>query len=114
LINLHLLRSKRLEKPATKFHGRGDGRVEKVAYDSEKKLAKINAEQYFSPLSTEVWQYRIGGYQVMEKWLRDRKGKCLDLAGVRHYCRMAAALKETMAVQKKIDAIYEDLDRIAG
>ncbi len=23
----------------------------------------------------EVWQYQIGGYQVCDKWLKDRKGQ---------------------------------------
>jgi predicted helicase len=111
LIELHLLKSKKLEKSAIKFHGRGDRRVEKIEYNEKKKLVKINPEQYFGPLSAEIWQYQIGGYQVMEKWLKYRKGKCLDLEDIKHYCRMATALKETMATQKKIDATYNEIEQ---
>jgi hypothetical protein len=111
LIELHLLKSKKLEKSAIKFHGRGDRRVEKIECNEKKKLVKINPEQYFGPLSAEIWQYQIGGYQVMEKWLKDRKGKCLDLEDIKHYCRMATALKETMATQKKIDATYNEIEQ---
>ncbi|OHB79415.1 MAG: hypothetical protein A2Z25_21415 [Planctomycetes bacterium RBG_16_55_9] len=111
LIELHLLKSKRLEEPMMKFHGRGDRRIEKLEYDSKKKLVKINLEQYFSPLPDETWRYQVGGYQVMEKWLRDRKGKNLDLEDIRHYCRMATALTETMATQKKIDATYDKIEQ---
>ena len=117
LIELHLLKSKKLEKPAMQFHGRDDGRVGKIEYDSKKRLVKINREQYFAPLPAEIWQYQIGGYQIMEKWLKDRKDKSLDLEEIKHYCRMASALIETIAVQKKIDAAYNDidvLDRITG
>ncbi len=111
LIELHLLKSKKLEKPAIKFHGRGDRRIEKLEHDSEKKLVRINPEQYFSPLSAEIWQYQIGGYQVLDKWLKDRKGKCLDLEDIKHYCRMATALKETVAMQKRIDAKYNEIEQ---
>ena len=111
LIELHLLKSKKLEKSAIKFHGRGDRRIDKPKYDSEKKLVKINPRQYFGPLSDKIWQYRIGGYQVMDKWLKDRKGKCLDLKDIKHYCKMATALKETVAAQKKIDVAYSEIEQ---
>jgi predicted helicase len=111
LIELHLLKSKKLEKPVIKFQGRGDRRIDKPAYDSEKKLVKINPGQYFGPLPAEIWDYQIGGYRVMEKWLKDRKGKCLDLEAIKHYCKIATALKETVATQKKIDAAYDQLEK---
>jgi hypothetical protein len=111
LIKLHLLKSEKLEKPAVKFHGRGDRCIDKPEYDSEKKLVKINPKQYFGPLSDEIWQYQIGGYQVMDKWLKDRKGKYLDLNDIKHYCKMATALIETVATQKKIDATYSGIEQ---
>jgi hypothetical protein len=111
LIELHLLKSKKLGKPALKFQGRGDRRIDKLEYDLEKRLVKISMEQYFSPLSAEIWQYQIGGYQVMDKWLKDRKGKSLDLEDIKHYCKMATALKETVATQKKIDAAYGQIEQ---
>ncbi len=110
LIELHLLKSKKLEKSALKFHGQGDRHIEKIEYVPAKNLVKINPQQYFSPLSEEIWQYQIGGYQVMEKWLKDRKGKCLDLEGIKHYCKIATSLKETLVLQKKIDACYDQIE----
>jgi hypothetical protein len=111
LIELHLLKSKKLERPAVKFYGRGDRLIDKSEYDSEKKLVKINSKQYFGHFSDEIWEYQIGGYQVLEKWLKDRKGKCLDLNDIKHYCKMAMALEETIATQKKIDAAYDQLEQ---
>jgi hypothetical protein len=109
LVELHLLKSGKLDKSALKFHGEGDNKIEIIEYDEQKKLAKINEKQYFSPLPANIWQYQIGGYQVLEKWLKDRKGKRLDLQDIKHYCKIATALKETCAVQKKI---YEKYDLI--
>jgi hypothetical protein len=37
----------------------------------------INAKQYFEGILPLVWQFRIGGYRVCEKWLKDRKGRTL-------------------------------------
>ena len=34
----------------------------------------INAKQYFQGVPPEVWDFFVGGYQVCEKWLKDRKG----------------------------------------
>ena len=94
-----------------KSYGPGDRSIDKSEYDSEKKLVKINPKQYFSPLSDEIWKYQIGGYQVMDKWLKDRKEKYLDLNDIKHYCKIAMALEETAATQKKIDAAYDHLEQ---
>ena len=35
----------------------------------------INKTQYFEAVPAEVWEFRVGGYQVCEKWLKDRRGR---------------------------------------
>ncbi len=60
--------------------------------------------QYFSNIAPEVWAFRIGGYQPLEKWLKDRKGRELSFDDMEHYSRMAAALRETLRVMADIDA----------
>jgi hypothetical protein len=47
----------------------------------------------------------------MDKWLKDRKGRCLDLEDIKHYCKMATALKETIVTQKRIDAAYAQIEQ---
>jgi len=111
LVGLHLMKSDRLAKPVAKFEGKGDNLVAEVAYDQSKKAAYVNPAQYFGPITKDIWDYQIGGYQVMAKWLKDRKGRRLSLDDIRHYCRIATALKETIATQKTIDAIYEDIEK---
>lgn len=46
----------------------------------------------------------VGGYQVCEKWLKDRKGRTLTLDDVEHYCRVVAALGATRTLMAQIDA----------
>jgi len=111
LVALHLMKSDRLAKPVAKFEGKGDNLVAKVAYDQSKKVVSVNPAQYFGPITKDIWDYQIGGYQVMAKWLKDRKGRRLSLDDIRHYCQIATALKETIATQNKIAAIYEDIEK---
>jgi hypothetical protein len=111
LVDLHLMKSEKLNRPTAKFEGKGDNLVQDVRNDEKRKLVWINAGRHFGPISKDVWEYQIGGYQVMAKWLKDRKGKRLLLEDIKHYCRIATAVKETIATQKKIDAIYVDVEK---
>ncbi|RLB87817.1 MAG: hypothetical protein DRH50_16225, partial [Deltaproteobacteria bacterium] len=56
----------------------------------------------------EVWNYHIGGYQVLHKYLKDRKGRIMDDAP--RYCRIVTALSKTIEIQEKIDDIYPEVE----
>ncbi len=109
LTDLHLLKSKSLNKPVAKYKGKGDDRVERPRYDEERQAVFINEKNYFEGVSTEVWNYHIGGYQVMEKYLKDRKGRLMEDPA--HYCKMATALQETILVQQKIDLLFNEVEK---
>ncbi len=111
LLDLHLMKSKKLVKPVAKFEGKGNNLVEKVKYEQKRSLVYINPGRHFSPISKDIWEYQIGGYQVMAKWLKDRKGHRLSLEDIKHYCRIATAIRETIKTQKKIDGIYSDVEK---
>ncbi|MFQ5686536.1 MAG: type ISP restriction/modification enzyme [Candidatus Scalindua sp.] len=111
LTELHLLKSKSLSNPISKFQGDGTGIVEKPEYYEKEKKVLINKEQYFEGIVKEVWEYQIGGYQVCDKWLKDRKGKSLTLDDIRHYCKVVTALKKTIEIQKKIDNLYPSIEK---
>jgi hypothetical protein len=78
LAGLHLI-APVPDKLVTGFSVKGDNLVEKVAYMPEKQCIWINAEQYFSGVAENVWEFTVGGYQVCEKWMKDRKGTKLKL-----------------------------------
>ncbi|MCX5636334.1 MAG: DNA methyltransferase, partial [Planctomycetota bacterium] len=111
LVELHLTKSSILNRPTAKFEGKGDNLVEDVKYDEKKKLVWINDGRHFGPISRDVWDYQIGGYQVMAKWLKDRKGRRLPLEDIKHYCKIATAIRETISVQKNVDKIYADVEK---
>ena len=60
-----------------------------------------------------VWdgKQHIGGYQVCDKWLKDRKGRTLSLDDIRHYCKVVTAIEETIKIQKEIDRLYPEIEK---
>lgn len=109
LVDLHLLNSKKIDPPIAKFKGKGENKVEKVIYKGGKVL--VNSEQYFQGVPEEVWRYQIGGYQVCDKWLKDRKGRILSLDDIKHYCKIVTALDKTIEIQKEIDHLYPEIEK---
>jgi hypothetical protein len=71
-------------------------------------------ESYYSTLEdlliAEVRAYRVGGYRVCEKWLKDRKGRALTPDEIRPYCRLVTALQKTTVIQEAIEPLYEQVD----
>ncbi len=114
LIALHLLRSPELEPPTCRFEGAGDssiarGRKDGLRYDPAAARVYINSTQVFAPVPLDVWTYQVGGYQVCEKWLKDRQERRLTLDDIRTYCRIVTALGKTIAVQQELDGWYAQL-----
>ena len=107
LIDLHLLRNPS-NTAGVKYQGQGSDVVKKVHYDAATGRVHINADKYFKGITPEMWQYQIGGYQVLEKYLKDRKGRCLD-DPVR-YIHIASAIAETIRLQQQIDALYPQVE----
>ena len=68
----------------------------------------VKQGQYFEGVSPEVWASRIGGYQPMDKWLKDRKGRPLTFEDIAHYRKIAAALGATMRLTAAIDEAVTD------
>jgi predicted helicase len=75
---LHLLESPTLEKLLTDYSGPKNPDVEKVSY--ARKTVWLDKAQTtgFKGLPDAAWNFHIGGYQVCEKWLKDRKGRKLS------------------------------------
>jgi predicted helicase len=111
LVELHLLKSKRVLKPIAKCEGSGDLRVDKVMYDQNKALVHVNPEKWFTGVDPDVWEYHIGGYQVAEKWLKDRKGRELSSEEVAHYSKVVTAISETITIQESLDGSFAEVER---
>ena len=104
LVALHLMESPTVDHLITTFPITGSNEVEKVRY-AEPGRVFINKTQYFEGVEREVWGFHIGGYQVLHKWLKDRKGRTLSYDDVTHYGKIVVALKETMRLMGEIDEV---------
>ena len=62
----------------------------------------INRTTFFEPIAEEVFSYRIGGYQVLKKWLADRKGRELSLNEIDTYRKVVNSIRETLRLQGKL------------
>ncbi|MBS3920793.1 MAG: hypothetical protein KG012_18120 [Deltaproteobacteria bacterium] len=110
LVGLHLLKHSSLNETEVGFPNVGSNKVEKVTYAEEDQKVFINKDQCFEGVSEEVWEYRIGAYQVMEKYLKDRKGRKLSLDEINHYMKVSKAVRLTIEFQEKIDSIYRQIE----
>jgi predicted helicase len=133
LVALHLLESPTVNEFVTKYPKKGPDTVEKVTYldpgvilsersesknlsgrnaerpldsargDKSEGRVYINDEQYFEGVKPEWFEFHIGGYQVLQKWLKDRKGRKLSNDDITHYQRVVVAIKETTRLMAEID-----------
>jgi predicted helicase len=110
LADLHLMKPDVFNTSKIKYHGRGDDKVEKISYDEEKHRVVINKNKYFEPVSKEVWEYQIGGYTVMQKWLKDRRLDVLTTDDVNHYEYIGEALGKTIELQDEVDELYDEVE----
>jgi len=116
LVDLHLLRSEELDPPAARFEGEGDSRVARTKsqgfrYEPREERVYVNKTQYFEAVPLELWEYQIGGYQVLAKWLKDRRDRQLNLEEIKTYCRVVTAIQRTIALQEEIDALYSEAEK---
>jgi Type ISP C-terminal specificity domain/N-6 DNA Methylase len=127
LVALHLLESPTLRKPIARFPVNGASLIEKGfpkflgprepepgagtplklgrVYINSSKPKILTGGQYFEGVSPEVWNFHIGGYQVCEKWLKDRRGRKLAYGELEHYSKVVTAIQETIRLMAEIDAV---------
>lgn len=106
LVALHLLESPKVDDFITRFEGEGDNSVPKKPTYKDGAVW-INASQRFAGVPEAVWKFHVGGYQVCEKWLKDRKGRTLSADDITHYQRVVVALNETIRLMAEIDVAIE-------
>ncbi len=108
--------SPNLENLSPMVAGSGDFEVEKVSYSDETVWIDKAQTRGFKGVPEEVWNFHIGGYQVCEKWLKDRQakggknprpGRVLTDEDIEHYQKIVVALSETIRIMAEIDEVIE-------
>lgn len=105
LAQAHLLRELPRRGLAA-YRGKDDHRVEAVRYSLEEQAIHINKSQHFKPVPPAVWDFYIGGYQVLDKYLKSRKGRVLSLDEINHVGAVADSLAFTIEQMTAINKAY--------
>jgi predicted helicase len=115
---LHLMESPKLDRIITRYTGPRNPEVGRVGWSdntvwldavaTKKGQTATPGTIGFRGLPETVWNFHIGGYQVCEKWLKDRRGRTLSDEDITHYQRIVVALNETIRLMGEIDAVIEE------
>jgi len=65
----------------------------------------LNQNTYINEIDEDIFKFMIGGYQVPDKWLSDRKNKTLNIDELFHYLKIIVSLKETKKIMNQIDEV---------
>ena len=107
LAETQLLRRAPVDVPPGKFVGKGTNAVEKPRWSEREGIVWINDTQGFAGIAPDVWAFTIGGYQVLDKYLKSRKGRTLSLDEIEHLERVIAVLGFTVRQMRTIVAAYD-------
>jgi len=114
LTGVHLLKSEELLKIdallKANFPQKGNNKIEKIKFFKSDQKISINDIQYFENVDEEIWNFRIGGYQVLKQWLNRRKGKFLTVNDINHFSIIVAILKKTSHFMDDISPLYEKIE----
>ena len=67
-----------------------------------------NLDTGFKNVPEDTWQFHIGGHQVCEKWLKDRKGRKITKDEIEHYQKIVMAISETIRLMAEIDKVIDE------
>ena len=73
----------------------------------------LNEIAYWRNIPNQVWEYTIGGYQVIKKWLSYREekllGRSLNIEEVREVTNIARRIAAIILLQPELDANYQTI-----
>jgi Type ISP C-terminal specificity domain len=98
LVNLHLMKSPSLDETTSQFSNNGGGCIVDAGHPKyENGKVVINKQKDgFMDVPEAVWNFHVGGYQVCQKWLKDRKGRTLSQDDIEHYQKIVVALGQSI------------------
>ncbi|WP_213274616.1 type ISP restriction/modification enzyme [Campylobacter vulpis] len=65
----------------------------------------LNEDLAISSIGAEIWNYTIGGYQVLKQWLKYRKDYACSKEELEHFLKICKILKKTIEIQGKLSEI---------
>ncbi|NHB23447.1 DNA methyltransferase [Helicobacter pylori] len=85
--------------------------IKKPAYNEPEKRLYINHSAYFKGVSEEIYNYMIGGYGVLDKYLKSHKNEPCDFD---HVSNIIKVIARTIEIQKTLGFLTSDLPHLKG
>ena len=82
-----------------------DLEIDKIKYKDG--VLQLNANKRILGIPEDVWNYRIGGYQVLDKWFKSHKGETMTIERFDHIEHVVGLLGATIEVQGELRAMHE-------
>lgn len=97
----------------------GRGKTEAIEGAFDMRLGKEGLKVYLSPnlyldnVPLSVWEYQLGGYQVLKKWLSYREfsvlGRALEVAEIREFRATMQRIASLLLLADELDASYRSV-----
>lgn len=68
----------------------------------------LNANKKITGIPQVVWEYQIGGHQVLDKWFKEHKGETLTLDSFMHIENVVGLLAETIRLRKHLQGQHHN------
>ncbi|MGL2866204.1 type ISP restriction/modification enzyme, partial [Helicobacter pylori] len=85
--------------------------IKKPLHNEPEQRLYINHSAYFRGVSKEIYDYRIGGYGVLDKYLKSHKNESCNFDHVRNIIKVIA---RTIEIQKTLGFLTSDLPHLKG
>ncbi len=85
--------------------------IKKPAYNKPEQRLYINHSAYFRGVSEEIDSYMIGGYGVLDKYLKSHKNEPCDFD---HVTNIIKVIARTIEIQKTLNILTSDLPHLEG
>ena len=105
LYNLHLENlkiQKEVGEPMFKDNKNKNEKIVKAIYNENEKDLFVNESLYFKNVDKEVWKYKIGGYQVLDKYLKSHKNENIDYE---HFENVIKILTRSIEIEAEISKL---------
>ena len=104
LVSYHLMEQHPPKTAAVFIGAPASAQVERVSYSDGVIWLNRSKDAGIQGVSEPVWRYKVGGYPVLEKWLKSRRRRSLSQADIEHFIRVVAVLEATMALSAAVEA----------
>ncbi len=102
LYNLHLMKEDNLQIDNGRYLNEKNNKIKKPIYIENENKIFVNDTLHFIDINKDVWEYKIGGYKVLDKYIKSHKDEELD---IEHFQKIITIINKTIKIEKEIEDI---------